>query len=269
MAQGDRRGKRAGGFARCVQIGAMVTGFGRTLAALVLALLAAGAARAECPPAPIAALSLPVSRAAVAAGLPLTVLAFGSSSTEGAGASDVAHTYPARLEARLLAALPAVPLRVLNRGRGGEDVAEMLARLDAAVLAEKPDLVIWQTGSNATLRGLDPEWFRASMAAGLARLPGIDVVLMDSQTAPRILAVPNHARFGEVLAELAVAHGASLFSRTAAMRAWEAGGVAPAALLVGDGLHHNDRGYDCVASALAEAIVAGLRPRAMVAAQGR
>ena len=49
----------------------------------------------------------------------------------------------------------------------------------------------------------------------------------------------------------------SLFSRGALMDRWAAAGVPPDALLVGDGLHHNDRGYACVADALAEALLAG------------
>jgi len=266
MTQGGPGGKRGGAPGAAMQNVRMRERFrSAALAGLLLALFAAAPAWAQCPPSPLASLALPVSRAAIAAGRPLTVLAFGSSSTEGAGATERARTYPARLEARLQAALPGVPLRVLNRGRGGEDAPEMLARLDAEVLAEKPDLVVWQAGANAALKGLEPEAFRALMEVGLARLTGIDVVLMDSQLAPRILAVPNHARFGQVLAELAAAHGAALFSRAAAMRAWDAAGVAPADLLIGDALHHNDRGYDCVAGALSASILAALSPPPLLA----
>lgn len=266
MAQGGHGGKRGGAPGRAVQNKVMLDRFlGAALAGLLLVSSVAAPARAACPELPNASLALPVSRAAVASGRPLTVLAFGSSSTEGAGASERARTYPARLEARLQAALPGVALRVLNRGRGGEDAAEMLARLDAEVLAEKPDLVVWQAGANAAMKGLDPEAFRALMEIGLARLAGIDVVLMDSQLAPRILAAPNQARFGQVLAELAAAHGASLFSRAAAMRAWDAAGVPPADLLIGDALHHNDRGYDCVAGALSASILAALSPPPLMA----
>jgi hypothetical protein len=67
---------------------------------------AAGQAAPDCPPAPVEAVPLPASRAALRAGRPLTVVAFGSSSTEGAGASTPDHAYPARLEALLRAALP-------------------------------------------------------------------------------------------------------------------------------------------------------------------
>lgn len=266
MAQAGHGGKRGSRALLPVQNKRMSIAILRAgLTALLAVFAGLGAAQAACPELPRAAWALPVSRAAVTAGRPLTVLAFGSSSTEGAGASEPGRTYPAQLEARLHAALPGVALRVLNRGRGGEDAAEMLARLDAEVLAEKPELVVWQVGANAALRGVDPERFRALMEVGLARLTGMDVVLMDSQVAPRILAMPNHARFGEVLAELAAAHGVSLFSRTAAMRAWGSAGVPPADLLVGDGLHHNDRGYGCVASALSASLTVALMPPPLLA----
>jgi lysophospholipase L1-like esterase len=47
------------------------------------------------------------------------------------------------------------------------------------------------------------------------------------------------------------------------MDAWAAAGVPNDALLVSDGLHHNDRGYACIAEALSAALVAGLRARGL------
>lgn len=230
--------------------------------------LLSGAQRAAaCPAVPTDPLSLPASRAALREGRPLTILAFGSSSTEGSGASTPEATYPARLAARLRAAMPRVRLMVLNRGKGGQDVTEMLDRLDTDVLAATPTLVIWQTGANAALRGMEPGLFRAAMAAGLARLrmTGADVVLMDSQRAPRILAVPNHARYDAALAELAVAQQVPLFSRGRLMRRWEAAGTRTSDMLGADELHHNDRGYDCLAAALAGSITAALQPQTVMA----
>jgi lysophospholipase L1-like esterase len=220
-----------------------------------------------CPDAALQRLAVPALRAAVQSGRPVTIVAFGSSSTEGSGASGPGHTYPARLEARLRAAWPAVPLRVVNRGIGGQDAQEMLARLEADVLAERPDLVIWQTGGNAAMRGMDPSLFRGLMAEGIARLQMVraDVVLMDNQRAPRIMASPSHTAFDATLAELASEQHVGLFSRGALMRQWEEAGVAPAAMLVGDSLHHNDRGYDCVAGALAQALVQAAGRPALIA----
>ena len=149
------------------------------------------------------------------AGQPLTVVAFGSSSTEGVGASTPGHAYPARLEALLRAALPGHEVRVVNRGVGGQDVAEMLGRLDAEVLAERPQLVIWQAGANAALRGMAPEAFRGTLADGVARLraSGTDVVLMDSQLAPVVLARPLYPYLAAAMREVAAAVSVPVFSR--------------------------------------------------------
>lgn len=239
---------------------------------LLAVLLLGGAAQAGpgggCPEGSgSAAMSLPATTQALREGQAVTIVAFGSSSTEGAGASAPERSYPSRLEARLRAAIPGITLRVVNRGRGGEEVSEMLARLDREVLSAAPTLVIWQAGANAVLRGMAPEAFRAAMAAGLARLQaaGADVVLMDNQRAPRILSNPNHAVFEETMASLAAAQHLPLFSRAALMRRWEEAGAVPAEFLVEDGLHHNDRGYDCVAAALARSLVGALHQPAVVA----
>src|SRR5215218_8776636 len=70
--------------------------------------LAAPPLARPCPPAPTQSVSLPVTRDALAHAAPVTIVAFGSSSTEGAGSSGPEATYPARLEAQLRATLPGV-----------------------------------------------------------------------------------------------------------------------------------------------------------------
>jgi lysophospholipase L1-like esterase len=239
------------------------------LAALLLGpgLSAASAAEAQlqaadCPAAPPQTLSLPVTRAALREGKPMTIIAFGSSSTEGSGASTPDQSYPAQLEKRLRAFLPGTVLRVLNRGIGGQEVREMLARLRHDVLDWAPTLVIWQAGANAVLKGMDPAEFRAALAGGLAEVhaSGADVVLMDSQRSPRILASPRAPLIDAALQELAADQHLPLFSRAKLMRAWASVGVSNDAMLGPDKLHHNDRGYRCVAAALAESIIKALRP---------
>ena len=194
----------------------------------------------------------------------LRIVALGSSSTAGSGATDAAHAYPAVLEARLRAALgPSVA--VLNRGVGGEDADTMTNRIGRDVIAERPDLVIWQVGANAAMRRMAPEAFARFVreGVGMLRRAGIGVVLMDNQRAPRIDANPGNRRFDAILAEIAATTpGVSLFSRGAMMDGWTAAGVPPSALLIADGLHHNDRGYACLAETLADALLAGtpIRP---------
>jgi acyl-CoA thioesterase I len=237
------------------------------LATSLLASTPAAASGDDCPWAPTQRLSLPASRAALAASEPLDIVAIGSSSTEGVGASTPEQSYPARLHARLSKALAGVVVRVRNLGHGGETAAEMLARLRHDVLERPATLVIWQAGTNDALRQRDPEAFRAEMEAGLEELEdsGMDVVLMDSQRAPRLLDTSGYERFDETLRELAASHKLSLFSRASLMRHWLRDGVPFEAMIGKDGLHHNDRGYDCVAKALARSILAALRPTQVVA----
>ena len=214
-----------------------------------------------CPAIPHPPLALPRFAAAVRRPGGPVIVAFGSSSTAGAGASAPWRSYPAALERRLRDLL-GVPVTVMNRGAGGEAADNMIGRLDRDVLAEGPDLVIWQAGANAALRGMDPERFRRFLMQGLGQLrqAGIEVVLMDNQRAPRIAARPGNRAFDAILAEAASAvPGVALFSRGAAMDAWEAAGLPHGELLVSDGLHHNDRAYACIADLLARALADGAR----------
>jgi acyl-CoA thioesterase I len=246
-----------------------------TLAALALIALAAalpillapggrsaGAAVDRClVPAEFGSLDGPLPRIAtrLKAGLPLTIVAFGSSSTEGIGATRPDRTYPSRLAALLRQRLPGVAVRVVNRGVGGEMAPQMLARLDRDVLAEKPDLVIWQLGTNSVLHDIDPEREIALTRTGIARMraAGADVMLMDLQYAPAVL---RHAYFRDmlrVLAALARSENVPLVRRFAMMRHWaEDGRLKLPAMLAADRLHMSDAGYDCLARQVARGILA-------------
>ncbi len=215
---------------------------------------------AECPAAPLSASALPHTAATLAANKPLVVVAVGSSSTEGWLASDVAHSYPAVLQAALNLAFPRSDFSVINRGVGGQDASEELARLDTDVLAVRPQLVIWQVGANGALRDTDPAVFRRLVGAGIAKLraAGADVILMDNQRTPRMIAAPENNRINETLAGVAAENGVGLFARSALMDAWARDGHAMTEFAASDGLHMNDLGYRCVARALAESITRGL-----------
>ena len=233
----------------------------RSIAGFVIVFSAAAGARAGeplCPPdPPLAALSLPHLRAALEAGRPATIVALGSSSTQGVMASGPEEAYPAELANALQAALPGRRITVLNRGIGGEDVGRESARLDRSVFAHRPQAVIWQVGANAALHGADPARFRRLVTAGIRRMRAreIDVVLMDNQRSPRLLASPEDGVFDRLLAEVAQETGATLFSRDRLMRGWAREGDPPAEFIATDSLHHNDRGYACVARALARRIL--------------
>src|ERR1700680_349169 len=217
-------------------------------------------------PADLARLDRALDRTArrLAAGLPITIVAIGSSSTAGAGASSPDHSYPNRLAIELQQLFPDNPITVLNRGVNGDEASDMLARLDQTVLAEKPDLVLWQVGTNAVLRDYDLPPAGAAIHEGLLRLKasGADVVLIDPQFAPRVIAKAEIEGVVSLIATLAKQDNVDLFRRFAVMQNWrEASGIPFETFVSPDNLHMNDWGYGCVAKILAGAIAdAASRP---------
>jgi lysophospholipase L1-like esterase len=191
------------------------------------------------------------------AGGPLTVVAIGSSSTAGAGASAPERAYPHRLGVELGALFPGAAIRVLNKGVGGETTARMIERFDRDVFAHLPDLVIWQVGSNAILRGEPAEDYARSLRHGIDRLQavGADVVLMDPQHAPRLTERTGYEAVVEATWTVGRAAGVPVFQRSAIMRLWaESGTPSSAAMLSADRLHLNDASYGCLAKLLARAL---------------
>ena len=214
--------------------------------------------------------ALPSGGHRLAQGKRLTILAIGSSSTAGFGASSPAGSYPSRLERDLRIAFRGAQIRVLNRGVGGQDVPEELARLERDVAQENPQLVIWQVGTNAVLRRDDIAADERLIGRGVAlvRARGIDLMLMDLQYAPRVLARPGYARMEAAIAEIAAAGKTALFRRFALMEFWAKAGDPTAAPLIGrDGLHMTDASYGCLGAVLARALAAEWRP--LVAARQR
>ncbi|MGY3613907.1 SGNH/GDSL hydrolase family protein [Bradyrhizobium sp. USDA 10063] len=95
----------------------------------------------------------------------VSIVAIGSSSTVGEGASSKENSYPNKLAAALSARFPGPKIDMHNVGVNGQEAPDKAARFKNDVLAFKPALVIWQVGTNAAwnlddvgaaiLRGLD------------------------------------------------------------------------------------------------------------------
>ncbi|MEJ1935365.1 SGNH/GDSL hydrolase family protein, partial [Nostoc sp. NIES-2111] len=99
---------------------------------------------------------------------PLRILAIGSSSTQGVGASSRAASYPARLEAELEPLLKHGDVEVENAGVGGETADQTLERLKTFAAERRFDLVIWQVGTNDAVRGGSEDAFLARLRQGIA-----------------------------------------------------------------------------------------------------
>src|SRR5208283_5098270 len=80
------------------------------------------------------------------------IVAIGSSTTAGEGSIKA---YPERLLSLLQAEYPKANIAMVNKGIGGQEAPIELQRFDTDVIPEKPDLVIWQVGTNAVWQGPD------------------------------------------------------------------------------------------------------------------
>jgi len=203
--------------------------------------------------------SLPHVASKLAAGEPVVIVAFGSSSTQGHGSTSPEFNYPNRLAAQLRRQYPTAEITVVNRGRGGDDAPEMMKRLQTAVIDMKPDLVIWQVGTNAVLRNLDPSETAKLVDEGIARIQaaGADLVLVDPQYSPAVNARAESAsQMIKLLGKVAELRHVGVFPRFEVMRDWHERQAIPVEnFVIADGLHMSDWGYACFAQLLGDDII--------------
>jgi lysophospholipase L1-like esterase len=204
--------------------------------------------------------SLPHVAGKLVAGKPVVIVAFGSSSTAGYGASSPDFNYPNRLAAQLRRQYPGANITVINAGIGGEDAPEMMKRLQTEVIDVHPDLVIWQVGTNAVLRNLDPGDTAKMVEDGISRIQAAgdaDVVLVDPQYSPAVNQRAESAgKMVKLLGKVAELRHVGIFPRFEVMRDWhEKQSIPVESFVIADGLHMNDWGYACFAQLLGDDII--------------
>jgi acyl-CoA thioesterase-1 len=183
---------------------------------------------------------------------PTRILAFGDSLTSGYGLAE-GDSFPAQLEGALRAAGQDVTL--INGGVAGDTSAGGLARLDWT-LADKPDLVILEFGSNDGLRGLDPAATRKNLAQMLTRLAWLQIpTLLIGMKAPRNLGPDYVAAFDPIYENLAREFRVSLDP-------FFLDGVAGEPTLnQSDGIHPNAAGVALIVKRIAPEVIALLKER--------
>jgi len=204
--------------------------------------------------------SLPHITAKLRTGEAIKIVALGSSSTEGMGASSTTANYPSRMLDELRVLWPKNKVTVLNKGISGEQAHQMMARFERDVIEEKPDLLIWQTGTNSALQRGDLERFIADVDQGIdrARDAGIDVMLMTPQYSPKFEAVFNKQAYLHNLSTIGGVNRVPVFRRYEVMKHWQKSGqMSAAAMINADGLHLTDQSYYCL-GVLTARMVAGI-----------
>lgn len=190
---------------------------------------------------------------------PVKVLAIGSSSTVGIGASSPSATYVAKLETTLEGTFKGLDFDVIGRGLSGEEAQGAADRMKKEVEQTTPDLVVWQVGTNDAIRHVSMDRFRECLRNTLAWLKEhrVDVVLIDPQYGETLTKDAYYEQVVGVIAEVAREARVLLVDRFEAMR--ELHRVhGDRFYLTSDNLHMNDTGHRCMAEQLARSIVGGL-----------
>ena len=208
--------------------------------------------------------SLPHVASKLAAGEPVMIVAFGSSSTQGHGSTSPTSPIPTGSPRSCGGNIRPPTSPCSTRGKGGEDAPEMMKRLQTAVLDRHPDLVIWQVGTNAVLRNLDPAETVKLVEEGIARIQaaGADLVLVDPQYSPAVNARAESAsKMVNLLGKVAELRHVGIFPRFEVMRDWhEKQSIPIDKFVIADGLHMSDWGYACFAQLLGDDIITVGRP---------
>jgi lysophospholipase L1-like esterase len=198
---------------------------------------------------------LPKTRTKLRASQPITVVALGSSSTTGVG--TFGPGFPAVMKADLARRHPA-HITIINSGRIFETAGGNLARFEKDVLRYRPDLVIWQLGTNDVLWHGGASSAETSIRDGVRRLKqaGVEVILMDLQDAPAVRRKSSHVAMEKLIADVARDEAVGLFPRFLLMQRAQAKGVK--GLVAWDGLHNSAAGYRCIGLTLARMIDANV-----------
>jgi hypothetical protein len=238
----------------------------RDLAVAALGLLACvGAAfGAESPDCAVAAhlvgaeYPLPRVVAALDQRRALTVAVVGTGSSSLAGDANLA--YPAQLQRILAKRLPEFKTEVVMNVKPRRTAEEMGEVFEKLLMDDKPDLVIWQSGTFDAITGVDPDEYRAALDEGVEALRdgGADVVLMNMQYSPRTESMIAIQAYADSMRLVSQQREVPLMDRFAVMKHWNEVGTFDFYKATRK-LEMAGRIHECIAQLLADAIQDGIK----------
>lgn len=189
------------------------------------------------------------------AGEPVTICLFGSSTTEGVGASSPEHGF-APIFARTFEPFARGGLAIVNLGIGGNGAREMHARLQP-VLNANADLVIWQGGTNDAWQNVPLAEFEDLTRKDLSTLreSGADLAMIGPQWSRMMEECAAFPAFRDATPALGRELGVPVFDRYGRMKSWCAEYGMTRDDLSPDGLHMGDFGYRLLGEAVANWVI--------------
>jgi hypothetical protein len=157
----------------------------------------------------------------------LSILVVGAGSSLLPGAEGVKNAYPMRLQGALQQNLPGVEVKVATDVKPKRTAKEMMKSMAAALAANKPSLVVWQTGTVDAMQGVEPDQFSQALekGIGIARSAGADVIFMNPQYSPRTESMIALGTYAENMRWVALQQDVPLFDRFSIMKLWSDNGT--------------------------------------------
>lgn len=192
---------------------------------------------------------------------PARIVSFGTTSMLTDDISSLIASYPSELERDLEASGLAVEM--IARTQAGVVADDAAERLKAEVARLRPDLLVWQVGTNDALARIDAEDFADRLRETLGWLSDhrIDVVLVDPQYVARLSDDEGYTGIVDQVATVANEKRVLRVNRYDAMA--DLARAHPSwSHLTADRFRLADMGYRCAAEYTADAIVAGIQAAA-------
>jgi lysophospholipase L1-like esterase len=200
----------------------------------------------------------------------LTILVLGAGSSLLPGATGAHEAYPARLQRALAEQLPGVEVKVATDVKPKRTAAEMVKALPAALVAVKPNLVVWQTGTADAIQAIDPDQFSQALDRGIniSRAASADVVFINPQYSPRTESMIALGTYAENMRWVAVQQEVPLFDRFSVMKLWADLGTFDFYSATKK-LDMAERVHDCIGRLLADLVIEAAKPSEPHAEGGR
>ena len=185
------------------------------------------------------------------------ILAIGASASHGRRSGPGSHTE--QIERILEQAIKGLDIVMINRGVSGELAEQAAPRIKNLVALDKPDLVLWQVGTNDALAYVPLEELEKTVVATIGWLKAhkVDIVLAGLQYVNRMARDSHYTAVRELLRKVAAKENVMIVRRYEAQRLiaqaeGSGGGLAP------DEFERNEAGYTCLAQYMARAITLGI-----------
>jgi len=179
--------------------------------------------------------------------------------SESAGYTSARGSYQDLIERTLERAVPGLNVVPIRRGISGELAANAARRMKIEVAFNKPNLVLWQVGTNDALAFVPMEEIRATITEMVRWLKehNIDVVLVGLHYSPRMIHDPYYQTVRKMIQQVSDAEKVLRIRRYEATELIHQAQAIERSNQINE-FAQNEAGYTCMAEYVARAITIGL-----------